>query len=338
MKTFFKQCPTFVKRSYRGGKVMGDFLHIEDARDGFTPEDWISSFHEAKNPVHIPNEGISRVMVNGEARLITDVVSQADYGRGRTDSGVLIKFLDAAERLGIQVHPTREYASKHLNSPYGKTECWYVLGAREMNGKKAAVYFGFREHVTKEYWRELYDKQDVQGMLDALHRFEVEPGQVILIEGGVPHAIDAGCFLLEIQEPTDYTMRTEKVTLAGEVLPPERIHYGVGDDLLMECFDYTPRTREETMARFFLNKREGEGKADLVTYDDTPFFALSLVEGDYSTTSPDCITVVVVEDGGILTAGEQSTALGRGEKFFIPANLPFSLRGARALLCYPPRA
>ena len=57
MKTFFKQCPTFVKRSYRGGKVMGDFLHIEDAKDGFTPEDWISSFHEAKNPVHIPNEG-----------------------------------------------------------------------------------------------------------------------------------------------------------------------------------------------------------------------------------------------------------------------------------------
>ena len=340
MKSFFKQSPTFVKRSYRGGKVMGEFLHLADAKDGFEPEDWISSFHEAKNPVYVPHGGVSRVIVNGEEKLITDVVEAADYGQGRTDSGVLIKLLDAAERLGIQVHPTREYAARVLSSPYGKTECWYVLGAREMNGQKAAVYFGFREHVTKEYWRELYDTQNVQGMLDALHRFEVEPGQVILIEGGVPHAIDAGCFLLEIQEPSDYTMRTEKVTLAGETLPPERIHYGVGDDLLMDCFDYTPRTREETMARFFLPRREGEkGEICLVTYDDTPYFSLGLVDGgEYSDTSPDCITVVVVEDGGMLEAGGQTAMLCRGDKFFIPANVRFDLKNAHALLCYPPKA
>lgn len=339
MKSFLKQSPTFVKRSYRGGKTMGEFLHLPEAEDGFTPEDWISSFHEAKNPVYVANEGISRVIVDGEEKLITDVVEPCDYGRGRTDSGVLIKFLDAAERLGIQVHPTREYAARVLSSPYGKTECWYVLGTRAVDGKKAAVYLGFREHVTKEYWRELYDKQDIQGMLDALHRFEVEPGQTILVEGGMPHAIDAGCFLLEIQEPSDYTMRTEKVTLAGVVLPPERIHYGVGDDLLMECFDYTPRTREEIVARYFLQKREGEnGETSLVTYDDTPFFALGLVDGGtYSTTSPDCITVVSIEDGGTLTAGEKSATLSRGDKFFIPAHVPFTLDGAHALLCYPPK-
>ena len=189
----FETESTFVNRSYRGGKTMGEFLHLPTAEDGFMPEDWISSFHEAKNPVYVPNEGISRVMTEAGERLITELVEPCDYGRGRTDSGVLIKFLDAAERLGIQVHPTREYAARVLSSPYGKTECWYVLGTREVNGKKAAVYLGFREHVTKEYWRELYDKQDVREMLNALHRFEVEPGQTILVEGGVPHAIDAGC-------------------------------------------------------------------------------------------------------------------------------------------------
>lgn len=339
MKSFIKQCPTFVKRSYRGGKTMGEFLHLTAAEDGFTPEDWISSFHEAKNPVYVENEGISRVIVDGRERLITEVVEVEDYGRGRTDSGVLIKFLDAAERLGIQVHPTREYAARVLSSPYGKTECWYVLGAREVNGEKAAVYLGFREHVTKEYWRELYDKQDVRGMLDAMHRFEVEAGQTILVSGGMPHAIGAGCFLLEIQEPSDYTMRTEKTTLAGVTLPPERIHYGVGDDLLMDCFDYTQRTREDILKHFFLKPRMGEnGETELVTYDDTPYFALGRVDGGtYSTISPDCITVVVIEDGGTLTAGEQTASLSRGDRFFIPANTPFRFENARVLLCYPPK-
>ncbi len=339
MKKIWKQCSTFVWRSYRGGKTMGEFLHLDSVEDSFYPEDWISSFHGAKNPVYVEGEGISRVMTEAGEAHITDVVEPCDYGRGRTDSGVLIKLLDAAERLGIQVHPTREYAARVLSSPFGKTECWYVLGAREMAGRKAAVYLGFREHVTREYWRELYDKQDVEGMLAALHRFEVEPGQTILVTGGMPHAIDAGCFLLEIQEPTDYTMRTEKVTLAGEVLPPERIHYGVGDELLMECFDYTPRTREDIMERFFLPARQsGDGTTALVTYEDTPFFALSLVEGDYSLTSPDCITVVAIADGGTLDVDGTPQPLRRGDRFFVSAETPICLEGVRVLLCYPPKA
>lgn len=340
MKHLIRQLPTFVTRTYRGGKVLGEFIHLDAPADSFTPEDWISSFKEAKNPVYIENEGISRVMVNGEEKLITEVVEPADYGRGRTDSGVLIKFLDSAERLGIQVHPTREYAARVLSSPYGKTECWHILATREMDGEKAAVYLGFREHVTREYWKELFDKQDIPGMLNALHRFEVEPGQTILVTGGMPHAIGAGCFLLEIQEPSDYTMRTEKITLAGAKLTPQQVHYGVGEELLMECFDYTPRTREDIINTFFLGDREGQnGEIHLVTYDDTPFFALDRVDGaHYSATSPDCITVVIVRDGGTLTVGAETTALSRGDKFFIPANTPFSLDGAYALLCYPPKA
>ena len=44
-------------------------------------------------------------------------------------------------------------------------------------------------------------------MLDCLHKFEVNKGDTFLIEGGIPHAIGAGCFLVEVQEPTDYTIR-----------------------------------------------------------------------------------------------------------------------------------
>ena len=98
----FLQKPTFVNRTYRGGALLGRFLKIDGATDSFCPEDWISSFVEAKNKRYIENEGITRVVYDGEERLITDAVSVSDFGESRESSGVLIKLLDAAERLGIK--------------------------------------------------------------------------------------------------------------------------------------------------------------------------------------------------------------------------------------------
>ena len=77
----------------------------------------------------------------------------------------------------------------------------------KLNGEKPCIYLGFKRGVTRERWKELFDKQDLDGMLDSLERFDVKAGDTILIEGGMPHAIGAGCFLVEIQEPTDFTIR-----------------------------------------------------------------------------------------------------------------------------------
>ena len=339
MKKILKQLPTFAHRTYRGGLELHEFLHMADANDCFLPEDWISSFTEAKNKNYIKNEGITRVIVDGKEALITDAVTPDSFGHGREDSGVLIKLLDAGERLGIQVHPTKEYARRMFNVSYGKTECWHILRTREGMDEPACVYIGFKEHVTREIWKDLFDRQDVAGMLDAMHRVEVKPGDTVLVTGGTPHAIGAGCFLLEIQEPSDYTMRTEKVTLAGQVMTPMQIHYGVGEDNMLDCFDYTPKTREDIERLFILKPRAKEdGSTALVTYDDTPCFALSRVDGGaYSACEPCFVTVVVLEDGGRLTGGGDEFALTRGDKFFIPAETEFSLTDAKVILCYPPQ-
>ena len=339
MKKILKQLPTFAARTYRGGLELHEFLHMENSKDSFYPEDWISSFTEAKNKNYVKNEGITRVLVDGKEMLITEAVKAEDFGQGREDGGVLVKLLDAGERLGIQVHPTKEYAKRIFNSTYGKTECWHILRAREAMGESACVYLGFKEHVTKEIWKDLFDKQDIQGMLDAMHRIEVKPGDTVLVTGGTPHAIGAGCFLLEIQEPSDYTMRVEKVTVAGETLTPMQIHYGVGEENMLDCFDYTPKSREDIENLFILKPRVGKsGVMSLVTYEDTPCFALSRVNGgEYSACEPSFLTVVAIEDGGTLTGGGDTFALVRGDKFFIPANTAFELRNAKVILCYPPQ-
>ena len=335
MSKIFKQLPTFARRNYRGGKLLRQFLRLDSAVDSHYPEDWISSFVEAKNKEHIPNEGITRVLSNGGERLITETVTPADFGEGRTNSGVLIKLLDAGERLGIQVHPTKEYARAHFGVPYGKTECWYILDTRDEN---ACVYLGFKEHVTREHFKDLFDRQDVPAMLEAMHCFHVRRGDVILVTAGTPHAIGAGCFLLEIQEPTDYTMRAEKVTLAGEVLTPQQIHYGVGEEAMLDCFSYIGGTEEEIKQRHFLPARKSaDGLLDLVRYTDTECFALQEVRGGTCTLcSPSFLTVVVTEDGGTLSYDDITLPLSRGEKYFISAETAFTLKNATAVLCYPP--
>ncbi|MBQ8850266.1 MAG: mannose-6-phosphate isomerase [Clostridia bacterium] len=335
----WKQLPTFAARTYRGGKVMREFLGMGESEDNFYPEDWVSSFTEAKNRHYIKNEGITRISTESTDKLITEVISTDAFGQGRNDSGVLIKLLDAGERLGIQVHPTAEYAKKIFNSSYGKTECWYILSGRENEGNKACVYLGFKEYVTRELWQELFEKQDIEGMLSAMHRFEVSAGDVILVTGGTPHAIGKGCFLIEIQEPSDYTMRAEKTTLAGEVLTPMQIHYGVGEEKMLNCFDYTPKSEKETRAKHFLKATTGElGETELVRYSDTPCFALKKIDGGVYKKKEACfVTVIVTENGGSLLYSDGAWKLCRGDKFFVSADTEITLTNAHAVICYPPK-
>jgi hypothetical protein len=63
-KKALKQLPTFASRTYRGGKVLREFLGEKEAADDFYPEDWISSFTEAKNKIYVKGEGISRVITD----------------------------------------------------------------------------------------------------------------------------------------------------------------------------------------------------------------------------------------------------------------------------------
>lgn len=335
MKKPLLQTENRVRRTYRGGKALDAFLGKESRELSFCPEDWISSFTEAKNKDYTPGEGISRVLLNGRAVPITEAASKEDFGPGRSESGVLVKLLDAGERLGIQVHPTPEFSLKHFSSPHGKTECWHILSAE----KDAAVYIGFKEGITREKWKELFQKQDISGMLSSLHRLSVKEGDTVLVKAGTPHAIGAGCFLLEIQEPTDYTMRVEKTTVSGDILTPMQVHYGAGEEALLDCFIYEGLSESAARERFFLNPKaggEGYAKEMYVTYDDTPCFALGVIRSGESITPKSFITLVVTHPGG-LKIGNTLLDVKRGDKLFVPYGCgKTASSGAAAIVCYPP--
>lgn len=244
-------------------------------------------------------EGLTRIRGTGTylkelvERYPTELLGERHLAHCGKTLGVLVKLLDAAERLTVQVHPTAECAKRLFSSPFGKTECWHIIDTREINGEKPCIYLGFKEGITLEAWKNCFATQDISAMLSLLHRIEVNVGDTFIVRGGVPHGIGAGCFLVEIQEPTDYTVRTERMTPSGLAVADEACHQGLGFERMFECFAYEGLSLRETLARYrvepILARKEGYVVKHVIYPEITDMFAL-----DFYTVS----TLVTLKSEG----------------------------------------
>ena len=324
-------------RTYLGGKLIEQLHGNENAVDTNFPEEWIMSTVTARNSgrEHIV-EGIS--FVDGTDITLKQLIEEhtveclgeAHAEKYGATPGVLVKLLDAAERLTIQVHPTRTQAKKLFGSEFGKTECWYIIAGREIDGEKPCIYFGFKEGVTREMWKDIFDRQDIPAMLDCLHKFEVQPGDTFLIEGGIPHAIGAGCFLVEIQEPTDYTIRTEKTTPSGREVADFMCHQGLGFDKMFDCFDYTGYSKQETAKRWRI-RSNGD---TLIDYDNTEMFRLyeMNISGEKTVSSENTFSGIYILEGEGTIDGQD---VKKGAQFFIPSICDdFTVSGTMRVIRY----
>lgn len=339
-----------VWRIYTGGKLRGMWQGVE-REDNHYPEDWVGSVITCNNASRPDEAGTGLSRVEGGALLRNliaadpvGILGEGHAARFGTDTALLVKVLDASTRLAIQAHPTQPDAQKYFHSPYGKTEAWYVLATGEKGGK---VYAGFKEGVTEEKWRALFAAQDVPGMLDCMHHLTVQPGDLILLEGGVPHAIDAGCLIAEIQEPTDYTLRTERISPLGMPMKDDDLHQGAGFEAMFAMFRYEGLSEEATLARWCKQPRlfheTPGGRLDtLLDEADTPCFSLRrlTVHGEYTQPAAETFRVVIVASGeGTLTASGETLPLKQGDYLFLPAALGEAVWSGEmtVLECLPPR-
>lgn len=358
-ETILKLLSNRVCRSYTGGALIGQWQGKPDATDNDKPEEWLASSVEARNKNYVLDEGLSKVVTApGREEKLADLIAadpegflgKAHIAKYGANTAVLTKILDAAVRLSIQVHPTKAYARKFFHSEYGKTEAWYILGGRVVNGEPPYVLLGFKPGITRELWEKYFNEQDVDAMIGALHKFYVQEGDVFLIEGGLPHAIGSGCFLIEIQEPTDYTMRVERTTFDGGQLPDKLCHQGLGFDAMLDCFNYDNLSREETFKKYAKQPRlrmneNGNAIADLVSAEDTSCFSMSKlsVTTELKLNGGSFKTLIILKGLGKLHCGGESLAVTQGESFVVPAavaeivientsNFPLEI-----VACYPPK-
>lgn len=352
--------PTRVRRTYRGGSGL-DRWHGLPAAEGDRPEEWLASMTEAHNPGFAPvaDEGLSAAVVAGQRVLLRDLVArdpaamlgQAHAARYGSQPGVLAKVIDSAERLSIQVHPDKAFARRYFHSEYGKTECWHILGTRTVDGQPPCLLMGFRPGVTRTRWEALYQRQDIPGMLACLNRVTPRVGETWLIRGGMPHAIGPGCRLVEIQEPTDYTLRSERTRADGSPIPDALIHQGLGEAALLECFHYEPMDGDALRAACCLaptvRPLAGGGQWQLLVGPrDTPCFAMERVTAvaPVTLTAAGRFSVLAVLEGqGVLGWPGGRLPLRPGGQLFLPAGVGrFTLCGdggpVTVIRCHPPGA
>lgn len=314
--------PNRIPRFYRGGLMLDRFRGAAGPADGDRPEDWVGSATRAwTSPgTDAPPLGLSSVLVEGRPTTLEELLREepealvggALLERAGPTLGVLVKLLDAGERLPVHCHPSREEAAALLGSRFGKTEAWLILATRD--GGPASVWVGFSEDVAPDRLRAWIDRQDGPSLLASLSEHRVVPGDVLLIGGGVPHAIGAGVFLLELQEPTDYSVVAE---LQGFPIDPEAASLGLGWDRAIGLFrtDAAPDPRQAPTAA-------GPGVERLLGAEaDAYFRALrQRINGTGAPPFDAAFAVGVVLDGrGTIRGAASDLDLRTGSTFALPA-------------------
>jgi mannose-6-phosphate isomerase len=155
--------------------------------------------------------------------------------RHGAETMLLVKLLDTAERLFVHLHPDDAFAAARLNEPRGKTEAWIIVAVEEgAEGAEGYAALGFTREVSSDEAARWFAEQDVDGMLAAMHRVPLSPGDTLLVPAGVPHAIGPGVTLVELQQPQDLSILLE---YAGYGLTEQDALIGLDVGSALEALD-----------------------------------------------------------------------------------------------------
>lgn len=151
-----------------------------------------------------------------------------------SDFPVLIKFIDAADRLSVQVHPDDRQA-KELHNSFGKSEMWYIMDA----DPDSELIIGFKEGVGKEDYKKHLEGETLE---EILNRIKVQKGDAVYIPAGRVHAIGAGVVLAEIQQTSDVTYRIYDYNRIDKNGQKRELH----TDLALSAIDFEPVSEIKT--------------------------------------------------------------------------------------------
>ena len=128
-----------------------------------------------------------------------EILGERLSARYATEFPLLIKFIDSADDLSVQVHPDDALAAKRHRCP-GKTEMWISVDP----APDAYLYAGLTSHITPDEYRARIAGNTI---IDVLGKFYPAKGDVFFLPAGRVHSIGKGNFVLEIQETSDITYR-----------------------------------------------------------------------------------------------------------------------------------
>ena len=219
---------------------------------------------------------------------------------------LLIKYIDAAENLSIQLHPNDRIAKEKHNS-FGKTEMWYIVQADE----GAELILGFKEPITKARYVELVEKNELP---DALNKVKVSVGDAFIIPPGLVHAIGEGVVLAEIQQTSDVTYRIYDWNRKTETGEKRELH----TSLALEAIDLSSENGHEINY-----KVQPNATSEIIA---TSYFKTNIIsvkggiKKDYA--QKDCFVILMGVEGSanISLKNGNTEVLNPGETLLVPAS------------------
>ena len=225
---------------------------------------------------------------------------------------LLIKFIDAADNLSVQVHPDDEYAKDHEGT-LGKNEMWYIVEADE----DASLIYGLAENITKEDFVEAVKNNKLSSNL--LNKVKIKKGDVYYIPAGQVHSICRGAFIAEIQQNSNVTYRIYDYDRVGNDGKPRELHKEKAIDTVKaftsaeiraKAFEGNTQRRSPFITgeilcdcKYFRVTRLLGNAENVFTVDEKSFASLTFTDAENVT----------------VTAGDVSTEIFKGDTVFIPA-------------------
>ena len=280
-------------------------------------ESWELSVREKEKSVITNGSYAGKTLEDYIKENGNSVVSQGFDGKRFP---LLIKFIDAADTLSVQVHPDDEYARTYEND-VGKTEMWYILDAEP----DATLIYGLADGVDEAQFCRAVDNNEC---LAALRCVSVKKGDVYFIPSKTVHAIGKGIIIAEIQQNCDLTYRVYDYDRVGADGKKRELHKEkakavvscISDEQIekirFECMDENDGESTLAHCRYFktdlLDCREGKGFCA-----DARSFA----------------SVLCIEGNGEICFGGEAYPVTCGDSYFIPAGMgEYSICGDMRIL------
>jgi mannose-6-phosphate isomerase len=294
-----------LKETMWGGNTLKERFRKKAGAGALVGESWeITGMHDDSSLV--ANGYLKDNTLEEIAEVYMDeLLGESVYDRYGTEFPLLIKIIDANDRLSIQVHPDDRLAEERHHA-WGKTEMWYVIDAKP----GAVIYTGFRKKITREEYLERLAGKRLEEIINAT---PVRAGDAFFIPAGMVHAIGAGVLLAEIQQTSDVTYRIfdwDRTDASGQ---PREMHTALALDAINFDLDTSNLIRKEPeLNKTVLLAESNYFRTSVIRFD-------SPIIKDYSLTDS-FIIYMCTESMAVIECFGHREEIRAGETLLIPAS------------------
>lgn len=290
-----------------GGNKIKSVLGIDFSPLPNCGEAWVISGVE-DNPVLVSNGFLEGNELNELVEIyMGDLTGDSIYNQFGNEFPLLIKFIDAADWLSIQVHPDDELAAAR-GIGNGKTEMWYIMSA----DKDAELITGFKKDSTENEYLEFLNSNRLP---ELLNREKVKAGDAFYMPAGRVHALGPGILLAEIQQTSDTTYRIYDWDRKDDKGQARELH----TEEALEAIDF--KAHDDYRSEYSV-KENASSKVVESPYFTTNIISLNkAIAKDYSELDSFVIYICVDGDLTIVHDGEEEkqVTLKKGEAALVPA-------------------